>query len=122
MVVCHAPAVTYTLWSHDGSKLLTADASGGCGLWRISAGKLELCHKFALGSGAACACYIGVGASFEQRFAVGCDNGRFGVAAQPSPRAKCDQPAASTCWTTRAKRATLFQLVKPCHPNCAPPP
>jgi hypothetical protein len=67
--------VTFTLWSLDGARLLSTDASGGCGIWKISGGKLELCHKFAVASGVSYACYIGQGAALEQRFAVGCDNG-----------------------------------------------
>ena len=64
------------MWSLDGSRLLTTDASGGCGVWKTSAGKLELCHKFSVASGVTYACYIGQGAASEHRFAVGCDNGR----------------------------------------------
>jgi hypothetical protein len=46
-------------------------------VWQANGGKLQLCHKFSLASGATNACYIGHGVSSENRFAIGCDNGRW---------------------------------------------
>jgi hypothetical protein len=104
-----AAAVNFTVWSADGARLLTCDSSGGCGIWKISGGKLELCSKFSMASGVSYSCYAGLGVSLEHRYAVGCDNGRFSAScfslSQPWILIPVHLPVC-ICLTTPARRTT----------------